>query len=158
MTIDFLHMVLVGAAILGAGAAFWFATRARPDTAGLTAELHREREERAMLNSELSEQRARAEGAEKKLEAQAATMKEREAGIAREREQLAKLQAEGEARFKALADAALLKSQQQFVQIADETLKKHKEGAQGELGKILNPIKETFAPPRDYRYPFMAEK
>src|SRR5690606_34623172 len=48
------------------------------------------------------------------------------------------------ARFKALADAALLKSQQQFVQIADETLKKHKEGAQGELGKMLKPIQDTF--------------
>jgi DNA recombination protein RmuC len=48
------------------------------------------------------------------------------------------------ARFKALADAALLKSQQQFVQIADETLKKHKEGAEGELGKMLKPIHESF--------------
>ncbi|HEY7799329.1 MAG TPA: DNA recombination protein RmuC [Hyphomonadaceae bacterium] len=144
MTIDFLHIVLLAAAILGAGAAFWFATRTKPDTAGLMAELQREREERAALKSELSEQRARAETAERKLEAQAAAMKEREAGMAREREQLQKLQAEGETRFKALADAALLKSQQQFVQIADETLKKHKEGAQGELGKILKPIQETF--------------
>jgi DNA recombination protein RmuC len=144
MTLDALHLVLLVLAIAGGGAAFWFATRARPDTAGLTAELQREREERAALKSELGEQRARAETAERKLEAQAAIIKEREAGLVREREQLAKLQAESEARFKALADAALLKSQQQFVQIADETLKKHKEGAQGELGKMLKPIQETF--------------
>ena len=71
-------------------------------------------------------------------------MAERDAGMVREREQLAKMQQESEGRFKALAEAALLKSQQQFVQIADETLKKHKEGAEGELGKMLKPIQETF--------------
>jgi DNA recombination protein RmuC len=144
MTIDFLHLILLGAAVCGAGAALWFATRSRPGTAGLAAELQREREERAALKTERDEQRARAEAAEKKLEAQTARMAEREAGLAREREQLAKMQAEGESRFKALADAALLQSQKQFVAIADETLKKHKEGAQGELGKILKPIEETF--------------
>ncbi|HEX5005657.1 MAG TPA: DNA recombination protein RmuC [Hyphomonadaceae bacterium] len=144
MTLDTLHIVLLAVAFAGACAAFWFATRAKPDTAGLTAELHREREERAALKSERDEQRARAEAAERKLEAQTARMTEREAGLAREREQLARIQAEGEARFKALADTALLQSQKQFVAIADETLKKHKEGAQGELGKILKPIEETF--------------
>jgi DNA recombination protein RmuC len=141
---DPITIALLISTVVAVAAAVWFATRSKPDTAGLTAELQREREERAALKSELSEQRARAEAAERKLDAQAATMKEREAGIVREREQLQKLQAEGEVRFKALADAALLKSQQQFVQIADETLKKHKEGAQGELGKILKPIEETF--------------
>jgi DNA recombination protein RmuC len=96
------------------------------------------------MKAERDEQRARAEAAEKKLEGQSAQMKEREAGIVREREQLQKLQAEGEMRFKALADAALLKSQQQFVAIADETLKKHQAGASGELGKMLKPIQESF--------------
>src|SRR5262245_48529868 len=144
MTIDVLHIVLLVLALGAGGAALWFALKGKPDTASLTAELAREREERAAMKGERDEQRARAEAAEKKLEAMTATMKEREAGFAREREQLAKLQAEGEARFKSLAEAALLKSQQQFVQIADETLKKHKEGAEGELGKMLKPIQETF--------------
>jgi DNA recombination protein RmuC len=144
MTIDVLHIVLLLAAVLAAGAALWLGLKGRPDTAGLSAELSREREERAAMKAERDEQRARAETAERKLEAQAARMTEREAGLAREREHLAKLQAESEARFKSLAEAALLKSQQQFVQIADETLKKHKEGAEGELGKMLKPIQETF--------------
>jgi DNA recombination protein RmuC len=144
MTLDPLHIVLLLLAIGGCGAALWFALKGKPDTAGLTAELQREREERATLKSERDEQRARAEAAEKKLEGQSAQMKEREVGFAREREQLTKMQAEGEARFKTLAEQALLKSQQQFVQIADETLKKHKEGAEGELGKMLKPIQETF--------------
>jgi DNA recombination protein RmuC len=144
MTIDILHIVLLTIAVGASGFALWLGLKGRPDTAGLSAELSREREERAAIKAERDQQRARAEAAERKLEAQAATMTEREAGIAREREQLAKLQAEGEARFKALADAALLKSQQQFVAIADETLKKHKEGAEGELGKMLKPIQESF--------------
>ncbi len=76
--------------------------------------------------------------------AEAARTNEREASFAREKEQMQKMQIESEARFKSLADAALLKSQQQFIQIADETLKKHKEGAEGELGKMLKPIHETF--------------
>jgi DNA recombination protein RmuC len=144
MTFSLLDIVLVLLALGAGAAAFWFATRAKPDTAGLTVELQREREERAALKTERDEQRARAEAAEKKLEGQSAQMKEREAGIVREREQLQKLQAEGEQRFKALADAALLKSQQQFVAIADETLKKHQAGASGELGKMLKPIQESF--------------
>src|SRR5689334_1485981 len=144
MTLDSLHLVLGLLALGAGGAALWLGLKRPPDTAGLSAELSREREERAAMKAERDEQRARAEAAERKLEAQTARMAEREAGLAREREQMAKVQAEGEARFKALADAALLKSQQQFVQIADETLKKHKEGAQGELGKMLKPIEETF--------------
>ena len=144
MTLDTLHIVLLMIVLALAAVAMWFALRPRPDMEGLTAQLLREREERAALKTERDEQRSRAETAERGLEAQGATMKEREAGIARERDQLARLQAEGEARFKALADAALLKSQQQFVQIADETLKKHQAGASGELGKMLKPIQETF--------------
>jgi DNA recombination protein RmuC len=144
MTIDALHIVLLVIAIAASGFALWLKLRGTPDTAQLSAELSREREHGAAMKAERDEQRARAEAAEKKLEAQTATMKEREAGFAREREQLAKLQAEGETRFKSLAEAALLKSQQQFVQIADETLKKHKEGAEGELGKMLKPIQESF--------------
>lgn len=144
MTIDALHIVL-GLLLLGAcGTAFVFWQRGAPATAGLRAELAHEREERAALRTELEAVRGRAEKAERALEGANAKMAEREAGLAREKEQLARLQAEGETRFKALADAALLQSQKQFVSIADETLKKHKEGAQGELGKLLKPIEETF--------------
>lgn len=77
-------------------------------------------------------------------QAEAARTAEREASFAREKEQMLKMQAESEKRFQTLAEQALLKSQQQFVQIADETLKKHKEGAEGELGKMLKPIQDTF--------------
>jgi DNA recombination protein RmuC len=144
MTLDTLHIVLGLLALVAAGAAFVFSQRKPPDTAHLSAELQERQREVHALKAERDELRQRAEKAEKAHAADAARIAEREVGFAREREQLAKLQKEGEERFRALADAALLKSQQQFVQIADETLKKHKEGAQGELGKMLKPIQETF--------------
>jgi DNA recombination protein RmuC len=144
MTLDTLHVALLVIALAAAAAAFVFWQRKPPDTAHLTAELAERSKEVAALKSEVASLRHRAEAAEKAHAADAAKMAERDASMVREREQLAKMQAESEARFKSLADAALLKSQQQFVQIADETLKKHKEGAEGELGKMLKPIQETF--------------
>ena len=144
MTLDLLHIVLLVIALAAAAAAFVFSQRKPPDTAHLSAELAEREREVQTLKSERDELRKRAEVAEKAHAADSARIAEREAGFAREREQMARLQKEGEERFKALADAALLKSQQQFVQIADETLKKHKEGASGELGKMLKPIQETF--------------
>jgi DNA recombination protein RmuC len=144
MTLDTLHIVLLLIALAAAAAAFVFWQRKPPDTAHLTAELGERVKDVTALKAEVTSLRQRAEAAEKAHAADAAKMAERDASMVREREQLAKMQAESEARFKALADAALLKSQQQFVQIADETLKKHKEGAEGELGKMLKPIQETF--------------
>lgn len=142
MTLDILHIVLGLIAL--AAAAFVFSQRKPPDTAHLSAELSERQREIADLKSERDDLRRRAETAERAQAADAAKMTERDASMARERENLAKMQKESEERFKALADAALLKSQQQFVQIADETLKKHKEGAEGELGKMLKPIHESF--------------
>ncbi len=144
MTLDWLHVILLVIALAAAGAAFVISQRKPPDTAHLAAELAERGKEVGALKSEVSSLRQRAETAERAHAAEAARMAERDASMVREREQLAKMQQESEARFKSLADAALLKSQQQFVQIADETLKKHKEGAEGELGKMLKPIQETF--------------
>ena len=144
MTIDFLHFVLLAAALFAAGAALWLGLRGRPDTAGLSAEISRERQERAAMKAERDEQRTRAETAERRLEAQTARMAEREAGMAREREQLAKQQQEVEGRFKTLASAALADSQKAFVELAQQTLKQQQEGARGELGEMLKPIQATF--------------
>lgn len=144
MTLDIVHIVLGLIALAALAAAFVFSQRKPPDTAHLSAELEERKREVGALKSERDELRRRAEAAEKAHAADAAKMSERDASMVREREQLAKLQSESEARFKSLAEAALLKSQQQFVQIADETLKKHKEGAEGELGKMLKPIQESF--------------
>jgi DNA recombination protein RmuC len=144
MTFDLLHAGLIVPALAAVALAIWFRQAAAPELARLKAELESERAERAADQAERDAARARAEVAERRAEAQAATLAERELGAAREREQFEKLQRDSEARFRQLAGEALLKTQEQFIQIADETLKKHKEGAQGELGLMLKPIQESF--------------
>ncbi len=144
MTFDSLHIILAVLVLAAVGLAFWLRASAAPEIARLRAELDAQKNERASDQAERDAFRARAETAERRAEAQAATLAEREQSAVREREQFEKMQREAEARFQQVASEALLKSQQQFVAIADETLKKHKEGAQGELGKMLKPIQESF--------------
>jgi DNA recombination protein RmuC len=155
MTFDLVHAALLILVLAAIAFALWSRRDAAPQLARLETELDRERKERAAdvaahkaERTELTKQaetlRARAEAAEQKAGAQAAQMGEREAALAREREHMAKVQADTESRFRALASEALQKSQEQFIKTADETLKKHKEGAAGELGKLLQPIQETF--------------
>jgi len=144
MILDALHLVLLLAALAAAAAAFILSQRRPPDTGSLTVALAERTRELSESRTEAAGQRSRAEAAEKQLAAESARQSERELLLARERERIEALQAASEARFRALADAALLNSQQHFVQIADETLRKHKEGAQGEFDKMLKPIQETF--------------
>ncbi|MEZ5939248.1 MAG: DNA recombination protein RmuC [Hyphomonadaceae bacterium] len=155
MLIDPLHIVLLVLLLAAIAAAVWMRQGAAPRIAALEAELQREREERAAdardfeagrnaLSLERDELRDRAQIAERRLEAQDAILKEREAAVARERERMEKMQAEAEQRFKSLAQNALVESQKRFVELADETFKKHQEGAKGDLGAMLKPIQETF--------------
>ncbi len=143
MTVDTLHIVLGALFLLAVGAAVWIQMRSRPD-ARLAVELDAAKSDTAELRGERDAARARAEAAEQKIAAMAAQIEERERSLAREREQTAKLQTDSEARFKALAENVLVDSQKKFVELADETLKKHKEGAKGELGALIEPIKESF--------------
>ena len=144
MTLTLLDILLLILAIAAVGFGVWRSKQATLDLIRLTAERDERQREADSLRLERNQLRQRAETAEKLVAAQAAENAEREKSFAREKAQIEKLQADGETRFQQLAEAALLKSQKQFVEIADETLKKHKEGAQGELGKMLLPIQESF--------------
>ena len=144
MTLSPLDILLLILALAAVGFALWRSRQAEPDLVRLTAERDERGREADALRRERDQLRLRAETAEKVAAAQTAEITEREKSFAREKAQIEKLQTEGETRFRQLADEALLKSQKQFVEIADETLKKHKEGAQGELGKMLQPIQESF--------------
>lgn len=144
MTMGPLDFVLILVALAAIGFAFWRMRSGGPDLGRLTAERDAKAGEAEGLRRERDDLRSRAEAAEKRETAARAEMAEREKSYQREAAQFTKLQAEGESRFKALAAEALVKSQETFVQIADETLKKHKEGAAGEFGKMLQPIQETF--------------
>jgi DNA recombination protein RmuC len=155
ISLDFLHLFFVAFALAAIGFAIWMRQTAAPQIARLGAELASEREERArdrtmaedahrVLSAERDALRTRAEVSERRADAQEAALREREAGFAREREAFEKIQAETAQRFRALAAEALEASHRQFIDLADETLKKHKEGAQGELGAKLKPIQESF--------------
>jgi DNA recombination protein RmuC len=149
MTLDWLHFVLIAVALGALVFALLARKSASPDLARIEAERDQLRETAAALKTERDALRARAEEADRREAAAGAKLAERDASFAREREQAAKMQAEGEARFRALANEALLKSQEQFVAMADETLKKHKEGAAGELKALMQPIQENFVQFRD---------
>jgi DNA recombination protein RmuC len=155
LELDALHFVLALLALaLGALALVRFQVSA-PRIAALETALESERSERrreagqaealqARLQAETVAMRARLETAERDLSAREAAAREREAALVRENEQLDRRQAQAEERFQALADAALRRSQETFIKVADETFKKHKEGTQGEIGALLAPIQESF--------------
>lgn len=79
------------------------------------------------IAEEAKTQRLRAEDAEKQLAAASA------------------LEAKTKEQFAALAQDVLAKSQIQFMTLANETFSRHKEGAKGDLQKLMEPIGENFA-------------
>jgi DNA recombination protein RmuC len=155
ISLDLLHIAFVAFALAAIAFAIWMRQTAAPEIARLGAELAHEQGERARDRSEAEtllketqaerdQLRARAETSERRADAQEAALKEREAGFAREREAFDRVQAESAQRFRSLAAEALEASHRRFIDLADETLKKHKEGAQGELGAMLKPIQDSF--------------
>ncbi|MEL6857067.1 MAG: DNA recombination protein RmuC [Pseudomonadota bacterium] len=81
----------------------------------------------AHAEQELKTQRAQAETARLELaELKGQTAKQRE-------------------EFSTLAQQVMKQAQAQFVEMADETFKKHREGAKGELNELMKPIGENFS-------------
>ncbi len=121
--IDVLHLVFLGLGLILASYLLWALNRARSDRIRLMLELEhlQQAEETART------QRLRAEEAEKQLAAATA------------------LDAKSEERFRSLAQQVMAASQGQFMTLANETFAKHKEGAKGELSKLMEPIGENFA-------------
>ena len=102
------------------------------------------RDERQTLQQKLEDMSRRAETAENKLSAYEAQSEERMKAVEEERRSLQAMAEDVQKRFQQLADSALRKSQTQFIELADQHLKKHKEGAEGELKKLIQPINESF--------------
>ena len=86
----------------------------------------------------------RAEQAEQKLAAISAQAETRQAAFDKERESLKALTEDVQQKFQSLADSALRKSQGQFLELADQHLKKHKEGAEGQIKSLIKPMEESF--------------
>ena len=121
--LDGLHL---GFLALGLGALVWlyvYSNRVKQERIGLDLQL------KNLENAaeEAKTQRLRAVEAEKKVAAAGA------------------LEAKTKEQFESLAQDVLAKSQNQFMALANETFAKHKQGAKGDLEKLMEPIGETFA-------------
>lgn len=120
--LDLIHLVAIVIALGLAAAAY-----------RLNEQFGRERTTReeaeadlAHATQELKTQRAKAEDAKLELaELKGQTAKQRE-------------------EFSTLAQQVMKQAQAQFVEMADETFKKHREGAKGELTQLMKPIGENF--------------
>jgi len=107
---------------------------------GLGAALYR-------LNEQHTQERAKAEDlqadlaqTEQQLTTQRLKAEESQLALAQLRGQTEKQREE----FTTLAQQVMKQAQAQFVEMADETFKKHREGAKGELSELMKPIGENF--------------
>jgi len=121
--LDVLHLVFFGLGLIFAGCLIWAVNKAKTERMQLLLQL----EHLSQAEEIARTQRLRAEDAEKQLAAAAA------------------LDAKAEERFQSLAQRVMEASQGQFMTLANETFAKHKEGAKGELSKLMEPIGENFA-------------
>ena len=110
-------------------------------TEATEAGLRRERQELeqglAKAEADRTDLAVRLKGAETALE-------ERLRAFDQERETLKAMRDEVEAKFNDLAGTALRRSQAQFLDLANETFAKHREGAEGNLKSLLEPVSQTF--------------
>ncbi|MEM1035507.1 MAG: DNA recombination protein RmuC [Pseudomonadota bacterium] len=124
-----LHLGLIALAILSLGAVFWLANKRK----ALDLALKQERSDYADLEIDIDTVRSQLVEAQGK--AQAA-----EVELATLRGQTSKQREE----FSEMAQGLLDRVNKQFLERADETFKKHREGAQGELKELMKPIGENF--------------
>ena len=121
--LDLIHLIAIVIA-LGFGAALYRLNEQHTHERSKASEL-----ESDLAHSEqaLNTQRARAEDAKLELaELKGQTTKQRE-------------------EFSTLAQQVMKQAQSQFAEMADETFKKHREGAKGELKELMKPIGENFS-------------
>jgi DNA recombination protein RmuC len=120
--LDLIHLIAIVVA-LGLGAACY---KFRELLGQTQQSLEDSTTDLAHSQDELITQRARAETAELQLaELRGQTAKQNEA-------------------FSEIARGVMQQTQKQFMDLADETFKKHREGAKGELTELMKPIGENF--------------
>ncbi|MEM1147701.1 MAG: DNA recombination protein RmuC, partial [Pseudomonadota bacterium] len=107
---------------------------------GLAAACYKFRELLAQEQAQRREAEADLSHAEQELTTQRAIADESKLQLAELRGQTAK---QKEA-FGEIARGVMQQTQQHFIAMADETLKKHREGAKGELSELMKPIGENF--------------
>lgn len=107
---------------------------------GLAAALYR-------LNTQHQQEKARREELEADLTHTEQALNTQRAMAEESKLQLAELRgqtAKSREAFSEIARGVMQQTQAQFMQLADETFKKHREGAKGELNELMKPIGENF--------------
>lgn len=107
---------------------------------GLAAAIYR-------LNTQFGQERTTREEAEADLSHAEQELKTHRTQAESARLELAELKgqtAKQREEFSTLAQQVMKQAQAQFVEMADETFKKHREGAKGELSQLMKPIDENF--------------
>lgn len=123
---DVVHLVLFLLVLALAGTAWWIASKSGAKAERLTLDLERATDELVE-----AKQRIRTlEEVSRKAELELAEARARSA--------------EDERKFGEMAQGVLQRANAQFLQLANETFEKHKEGAQGHLKELMKPIGENF--------------
>ena len=127
--LDGLHLGMIAIVLVTASILVWLAGRHR----ALEAALQRERSDYVELEADIDSIRGNL--AEAQQDAQDAQLQ-----LANLKGQTSKQREE----FSEMAQGLLDRMNKQFLERADETFKKHREGAQGELKQLMEPIGENF--------------
>lgn len=127
--LDALHLVFIGCLLLLAGFGFWLNGRRRE----LELQCGREQADNADLEADIMQIRS-------DLSQVTALAQAKEVELAALKGQTSKQREE----FSEMAQGLLDRVNKQFLERADETFKKHREGAQGELKQLMAPIGENF--------------
>jgi DNA recombination protein RmuC len=120
--LDAIHLVAILLALIGLGLCVW-------------------------LNGQRQQEQADRVEIEADLDAATEQLENHRAGAEAARLELAQLRGQTEKQreeFGVLAQQVMKQAQAQFVEMADETFKKHREGAKGELNELMKPIGENF--------------
>ncbi|MCR9193455.1 MAG: DNA recombination protein RmuC [Hyphomonas sp.] len=107
----------------------------------LGAALYRLNEQHGQASARAEELEADLKQTEQALHTQRAVAEETRLQFAELKGQTAKQREE----FESLAQQVMKQAQAQFVEMADETFQKHREGAKGELKELMKPIDENFS-------------
>lgn len=126
VALDALHLVFLVAA-LGLGFALWQLRQTAKNASDLLAR-------------DLDAAQAEAERNGQRAKTAEAVAREAELALAEARAR----SAEDERKFGELAQGVLARANAQFLQLANESFEKHKEGAKGQLTELMKPIGENF--------------
>ena len=127
--LDAIHLVVIALLLLAGGVCFWL----HGERTKVNEALEREQDDLSDTAMELQSTREKLEA--NRLDVEAARVE-----LAQLRGQTDKQRED----FNTLAQQVMKQAQAQFVEMADETFKKHREGAKGELKELMQPIGENF--------------